>query len=64
MTTIIKDTDQFQLRGHLNKYGDDLYDFTLEQCWKVAQKPHFTRICQLNLNEADLNNLVELLLDR
>jgi len=59
---LIKNTDKFQLRGEVKKYGPDLYSFTLDQCWPTAQKPHFTRITQLNLSSSELDALAAVLI--
>ena len=59
---MIVNTPQFQLDAKVQRYGPDAYSLTLDQCWPVAQKPHFTRITQLNLTSAQLDALAAVLI--
>ena len=61
---MIVDTPQFQLRCHVKEYAPDTFDLTIEQCWPMAQKPHWTTITQLNLTSAQLDALAAVLIRR
>jgi hypothetical protein len=60
--TLIKDTPQFQLRGHVKEYAPDTFDLTLEQCFPLANHPFWSRICQMNLTASELDVLAKMLI--
>jgi DNA-binding XRE family transcriptional regulator len=54
---IIKDTPQYQLRCTVREYAPDTFDLTLEQHFPKANHPFWSRLCQLNLNQSELDSL-------
>ena len=61
---IVKDTQGFQLRATVTKFGKGLHSLELHQHWPQAQRPEWRRITQLTLSESQLDALAAVLIRR
>lgn len=60
---LIVDRPDFQLEAKVTPTGQDRYSFELKQCWPQAQRPHWRRVCQLNLTGPEVARLINALED-